>query len=431
MKVLVIGSGGREHALAWRLKRYSSVEEVVCAPGNAGMAMEGACVPLDPTDINAVIACARAHKPDFVIVGPEVPLIAGLADALRAHGFPTVGPSAQAAQLEGSKSFTKKLCTEYDIPTADFARFQDRALALDYVESCSLPIVIKADGLAAGKGVIIAQSRSEARAAISDMMDGRFGAAGDTIVIEEFLRGEEVSFFALTDGRSILPFGAAQDHKRVGDGDTGPNTGGMGAYSPAPVFDARLEEDVLTRIIQPTVEAMARLDMPFAGILYAGLMITHDGPKLIEYNVRFGDPEAQVLMMRAEGNVADVFHRLATHRLDGASISWRPECALTVVMASDGYPGAYAKGTEIRNLDQAGRVDGVTIFHAGTRDDHGRILADGGRVLNVGAIGDTVAEARMRAYEAIALIDWPQGFCRRDIGWRAIDRPGTVQEKTG
>ncbi|MGF1454541.1 MAG: phosphoribosylamine--glycine ligase [Alphaproteobacteria bacterium] len=421
MKVLVLGSGGREHALAWRLKRCPSVEQVIGAPGNPGMAREGLCDPIDPADSRAVVACARRHRADLVVVGPEVPLIQGVADALRAAAIPVVGPSASAARLEGSKAFTKDLCRRFGIPTAASMRFSNKARALDYVDVQPLPVVIKADGLAAGKGVIIAATRAEARAAVSDMLDGRFGAASDAIVIEAFLRGEEVSYFALTDGRAILPLGAAQDHKRVGNDDTGPNTGGMGAYSPAPIFDAALEQETLRRIIQPTVEGMARIDAPYEGILYAGLMITDDGPKLIEYNVRFGDPETQALMLRAEGDLAQVLALAAAHRLEEASLSWSASAAITVVMAADGYPGAYAKGTEIRNLEAAEAVDGVTVFHAGTRTEHGTLFAVGGRVLNVSAIGASLAEARARAYQAVAQIDWPAGFCRSDIGWRALN----------
>ncbi len=437
MKVLVIGAGGREHALAWRLKRCPSVDEVLCAPGgpdaaNAGLSREGRLIPVDVANHHAVLDLCREERIGLVVVGPEIPLVAGLADPLRAAGVPVLGPSAQAARLEGSKAFTKALCARFNIPTAAHATFTDVQKARDYVENCDLPVVIKADGLAAGKGVVIAQSRAEARAVVNDMLGtagdgaqdtGRFGAAARTIVIEEFLRGEEASFFALTDGRVVMPFGGGQDHKKVGDGDTGPNTGGMGAYSPAPVLDKAMEHEALTRIIQPTIEAMARIGSPYEGVLYAGLMITENGPKLIEYNCRFGDPECQVLMLRAEGDVADVFHKVATHRLEDASMTWSADAALTVVMAADGYPGSYAKGTEIRNLDHAGLVEGVTIFHAGTRrDDRGRLLANGGRVLNVSARGADVREAQARAYKAVARIDWPEGFCRQDIAWRALDR---------
>ncbi len=419
MKVLVIGSGGREHALAWRLARSASVDGVICAPGNAGMAAIGPCVDINPADPEAVLACARAHGAGLTVVGPEAPLMAGVADRLRAEGLAVLGPSARAARLEGSKAFTKDLCARFAIPTAAHERFSDRAAALAHADRCPLPVVVKADGLAAGKGVIIAQTRAQARAAVTDMMDGRFGAAGHTVVMEEFLVGEEVSYFALTDGRTILPFGAAQDHKRVGDGDQGPNTGGMGAYSPAPIFDGALEQEVLRRIIQPTVEGMARINAPYEGVLYAGLMITAEGPKLIEYNVRFGDPECQVLMLRTEGDLGEILLKAATHRLDEAALSFGDEAAITVVMAAEGYPGAYAKGTEIRNLDRASSVEGVTIFHAGTRREGTRTLAHGGRVLNVSAVGASVTEARARAYRAIDLIDWPGGFCRRDIAWRA------------
>ncbi len=420
MKVLVIGSGGREHALAWALARSASVSTVLCAPGNAGMEAVGRCLPLDPLDFAAVETLCTDEKVDLVVIGPEDPLVAGLADALRGRGRRVVGPGRAAARLEGSKSFMKDLCEAYGIPTATHCRFSDPAQARDYAATCALPVVVKADGLAAGKGVIIATTRGEVEAAVTDMVSGRFGDAAQTIVFEEFLEGEEASFFALTDGRSILPLAGAQDHKRVGDGDIGPNTGGMGAYSPAPILAAAMVERVLTDIIQPTVEGMARWDAPFEGVLYAGLMIGPQGPKLIEYNVRFGDPECQVLMPRLDADLGQVLWQLATGRLEEARVSWRDEVAITVAMATKGYPGAYEKGSRIGGLTNAEAVEGVTIFHAGTRREAGQILAHGGRVLNVTALGATLTEARERAYRAVDRIDWPEGFCRRDIGWRAL-----------
>ncbi len=420
MNVLVIGSGGREHALAWALKRSPSVGRVICAPGNAGMSQLGPCVPINPLDDAAVETVCRTHDVQLVVIGPEDPLVAGLADKLRAQGILVVGPSAKAARIEGSKSFTKDLCARFGIPTARHAAFSALKPARDYAETCPLPVVVKADGLAAGKGVIIAGTREEAIAAVEDMFAGRFGEAGQRVVIEEFLDGQEASFFVLTDGRVVMPLIGAQDHKRVGEGETGPNTGGMGTYSPAPVFDAAMADEVLARIIQPTIEGMARIDAPFEGILYAGLMIGREGPKLIEYNARFGDPECQTLMRRLDGDLGAVFLALAQARLEEASLSWRPETAITVVMAANGYPGAYDKGTEIKGLEAAGAVEGVEIFHAGTRSESGRILAHGGRVLNITALGVDLLEARARAYRAVDRIDWPDGFCRRDIGWRAL-----------
>jgi phosphoribosylamine--glycine ligase len=422
MNVLLIGSGGREHALAWALAKSPLLEKLYSAPGNAGIAEVAECVKLDAADHGAVIDFCRAHAVGFVVIGPEAPLVAGLADALAEAGIKHFGPSKAAAQLEGSKGFTKDLCREHGIPTAAYGRFKDLAAARTFLAGQKLPIVVKADGLAAGKGVVIADTAGAAEAAVEACFSGAFGAAGAEVVIEEFLEGEEASFFALCDGTRAVALASAQDHKRVGDGDTGPNTGGMGAYSPAPVMTASLVERTLAEIIRPTVAAMAKRGTPFRGVLFAGLMITSDGPKLIEYNVRFGDPETQVLMMRLKSDLLAALIATADGTLDRLSLAWREDVALTVVMAANGYPGTPEKGSVIEGLAAARAVEGVEIFHAGTRRDGARIVADGGRVLNVTALGKTVAEAQARAYEAISKIDWPGGFFRRDIGWRAVGR---------
>ncbi len=422
MNVLLLGSGGREHALAWAMSASPLLRKLYCAPGNAGIAEVAACVPLDLTDHAAVVAFCRENGIDFVVVGPEAPLVAGIADDLSAAGLKVFGPSRAAAQLEGSKAFTKDLCRDLDIPTAAYGRFSEAASANAYAASQSLPIVVKADGLAAGKGVVIAATREEADEAIDACFGGAFGAAGAEVVIEEFLEGEEASFFALVDGDHALPLGAAQDHKRAFDGDEGPNTGGMGAYSPAPVMTPAMSERVMAEIIRPTVAGMAARGMPFKGVLFAGLMITADGPKLIEYNVRFGDPECQVLMMRLKSDLLAALLATADGVLGNFDLRWHDEAALTVVMAANGYPASPVTGTEIRGADEAAKIAGVEIFHAGTRRDGPRLIATGGRVLNVAARGQTVSEARERAYEAIGRIDWPGGFYRTDIGWRAVDR---------
>ncbi len=425
MNVLLIGSGGREHALAWALTASPLLNELYCAPGNAGIAEIATCFALDVSDHSAVIAYCATQNIGFVIIGPEAPLVAGLGDALTVAGIKHFGPSKAAAQLEGSKGFTKDLCRDFDIPTAAYARFSDAASAKAYLARQTLPIVIKADGLAAGKGVTIAETAHDATAAVDACFSGQFGAAGAEVVIEEFLPGEEASFFALCDGTHTLALATAQDHKRLSDGDTGPNTGGMGAYSPAPVMTPDLVERTMAKIIRPTVAAMAQRGTPFKGVLFAGLMITTDGPKLIEYNVRFGDPETQVLMLRLKSDLLAALVATADGVLDRFDLRWSTDVALTVVMAADGYPGTPLKGTEIKGLDAAKRIDSVEIFHAGTRRDGSRLLADGGRVLNVTALGKSVAEAQAHAYAAISLIDWPEGFCRKDIGWRAILRdPG-------
>ncbi len=428
MNVLLIGSGGREHALAWRLKASPKLDRLYCAPGNAGIAEVATLVALDAADHAAVAAFCGKHAIGLVVIGPEVPLVAGLADSLTAQGIRVFGPSKAAAQLEGSKGYTKDLCAEFGIPTAAYGRFRDAASAKAYLARQKAgTIVVKADGLAAGKGVVIAETRAQAEAAIDACFAGAFGAAGAEVVIEEFLVGEEASFFALVDGEHALALVAAQDHKRVGDGDTGPNTGGMGAYSPAPVMTPAMVERTMAEIIRPTVAAMKKRGTPFRGVLFAGLMITDKGPQLIEYNVRFGDPETQVLMMRLKSDLLDALSATAEGRLDRCRVEWHADAALTVVMAADGYPGTPRKGTEIRGLGLAASMPGVEIFHAGTRAEGSRILADGGRVLNVTARGHTVAEAQALAYAAIAQLDWPEGFCRRDIGWRAVEREQGAQ----
>ncbi|KAB2941820.1 MAG: phosphoribosylamine--glycine ligase [Hyphomicrobium sp.] len=422
MNVLLIGSGGREHALAWKLAASPLLTKLYCAPGNGGIAEVAACVPIPVADHTAVIRFVKDNAIDLVVVGPEAPLVAGLVDDLTTAGIKCFGPTQAAAQLEGSKGFTKDLCREFNIPTAAYGRFTDAAAAKAYLSRQELPIVVKADGLAAGKGVTIAQTRAEAEAAIDACFSGAFGKAGSEVVIEEFLAGEEASFFALVDGKHARALAAAQDHKRVGDGDTGPNTGGMGAYSPAPVMTREMVERTMREIIEPTVAAMARRGTPFKGVLFAGLMITAEGPKLIEYNVRFGDPETQVLMLRLKSDLLPALLAAVDGVLDTFDVRWHEDAALTVVLAAKGYPGAPEVGSEIKGIEAAGAIDGVQIFHAGTRRDGDRLLAHGGRVLNVTARGRTVAEAQARAYAAAAVIDWPGGFYRHDIGWRAIAR---------
>ncbi|MGE0231319.1 MAG: phosphoribosylamine--glycine ligase [Flavobacteriaceae bacterium] len=421
MNVLLIGSGGREHALAWAISRSPKLTRLYCAPGNAGIGAVAELVPLDPADHRTVIRFAREKQIDLVVIGPEAPLVAGLADDLRAEGVATFGPSAAAARLEGSKRFTKDICRDYSIPTAAYESFTEANAAKAFVARTGVPIVIKADGLAAGKGVVIAETREEADAAIDGILGGAFGDAGTSIVVEQFLTGEEASFFALCDGDRALALASAQDHKRAFDGDTGPNTGGMGAYSPAPVLNEAMSARVMEEIIEPTLKAMRDKGCPFSGVLFAGLMINAEGPKLIEYNVRFGDPECQVLMMRLKSDLLALLKASAEGDLAGSNAEWHAETALTVVMAARGYPGAYERNTEIGGLDAIDEPD-VKIFHAGTVERDGRLLASGGRVLNVTALGRSVTEAQHRAYNAVDRIDWPGGFCRRDIGWRAIER---------
>ena len=420
MNILILGSGGREHALAWAVKQNPKCDRLIVAPGNAGIAMLAEVAAIDPCDAAAVLACVEENAIDFVIVGPEAPLAAGVADALRAAGVPTFGPSAEAARLEASKAFTKEICDACGAPTAAWARFAALEPALDYVRAQGAPIVVKADGLAAGKGVIVAMTLAEAEAGLREIFGGAFGAAGTEVVIEEFMAGEEASFFVLCDGVNVLPFGTAQDHKRVGEGDTGPNTGGMGAYSPAPVLTQAIQQQVLDEIVKPTVAEMAARGTPFQGVLYAGLMIDQGRARLVEYNVRFGDPECQVLMMRLGAQALDLMQACAAGRLDQMTATWADDHALTVVMAAQGYPGAYEKGSVIKGLDTLPETSQQMVFHAGTAGAEGQIVATGGRVLNVTARGATLAEARTRAYEMVDAIDWPQGFCRRDIGWRAL-----------
>lgn len=422
MNLLLIGSGGREHALAWKLSASPLCDRLFIAPGNPGTAACGENVALDVADHAAVVTFCRDRAIDLVVVGPEAPLVAGLVDDLAEAGIKAFGPRKAAAQLEGSKAFTKELCREFGIPTAAFARFTDEAAARAHVREAGAPIVVKADGLAAGKGVVVAETVREAEEAIAMMFGGGLGAAGTEVVIEECLVGEEASFFAIADGKTAIPLASAQDHKRVFDGDRGPNTGGMGAYSPAPVMTPALEREVMERIILPTVAGLAARGTPYVGVLYAGLMITAQGPKLIEYNARFGDPECQVLMPRMKSDLVPVMLAACDGMLSDVDVRWWDDAALTVVMATKGYPGAVEKGSVIRGVAEAEALDDVIVFHAGTKDDGGRIVANGGRVLNITATGRTVKEAQTRAYEAVARIDWPEGFCRSDIGWRAVAR---------
>jgi phosphoribosylamine--glycine ligase len=422
MKVLVVGGGGREHALCWAIARSPLLTRLYCAPGNAGIAAVAECLPIGPDDVGGLVAAARESAIDLVVVGPEVPLTLGLADALAAAGIKVFGPSRAAAALEGSKTFTKQVADAAGVPTAAWARFEEAGAARAYLRERGAPVVVKADGLAAGKGVVVAATVAEAEAAIADIMESRIhGAAGASVVVEECLVGEEVSFFALCDGERAVALGAAQDHKRVGDGDTGPNTGGMGAYSPPPAFTPALEAEVMERVIRPSLAEMARRGAPFRGVLFAGLMLTASGPKLIEFNVRFGDPECQALMVRLRSDLLAALLVAAEGRLGEVELEWDARPSLCVVMAAEGYPGAYRKGTAIRGLDRAAAVPGVQVFHAGTvAGPEGAVLANGGRVLGVTAVGYTVRAARDAAYQAVGLIDWPEGFYRRDIAYRAL-----------
>ena len=422
MKILVVGSGGREHALCWAIRRSPLCETLFCAPGNAGIAEMATLVPIGTEDVEGLEKFAREQKIDLVVVGPEGPLVAGLVDRLDAAGIKAFGPSAAAARLEGSKGFMKDMVAKAGIPTAAYGRFTDAEAAKAFIRQNGAPIVVKTDGLAAGKGVVVAMSEQEALDAVDQMMTGKqFGSAGDELVIESFLPGEEASFFAIVDGETALPLIAAQDHKRVGDGDTGPNTGGMGAYSPAPVATPDVQRKIMERCIMPLVETMAAAGAPYRGILFAGLMIENGEPTLLEYNVRFGDPECQVLMARLESDLVPLLVAACEGKLASQTIRWKQDPAMVVVMAAAGYPGSYKKGGVISGFDAANAVPGVKVLHAGTgSDEEGRVIATGGRVLGVTASAPTLAEARERAYRAVDLIEWPDGFCRRDIGWRAL-----------
>jgi phosphoribosylamine--glycine ligase len=421
MRILVIGSGGREHALAWAIAKSPRCEKLYVAPGNGGTETIAQNVALDISDHTAVVGFALQNGVDFVVIGPDAPAVAGLADDVRDAGLLCFGPSRAAAQLEGSKSFTKALCDEAGVPTAAYGRFDDEAAALAYVRRHGAPVVVKADGLAAGKGVTVATTLADAEDAVADCFSGAFGASGSTVVIEDYMEGEEASVFALCDGETVKLLPSAQDHKRVWDGDHGPNTGGMGAYSPAPVMTAAMTARVRDEIILPAVRRMAARGTPFTGVLYAGVMVTAEGPKLVEFNVRFGDPECQVLMLRLQSDMLDLLEATASGRLDEVEPVFTDDAALTVVMATKGYPVDPGKGSEIRGADGLDE-EGLVVFHAATLRREGRLIANGGRVLNVTALGRTVAEAQARAYRAIASIDWPDGFCRRDIGWRALER---------
>ena len=422
MRILVVGSGGREHALCWKLAASPLCEALYCAPGNAGIAQEATCVPVAATDLEGIVALAQRERIDFVVVGPEDPLCLGLVDRLEAAGIRAFGPSKAAAELEGSKGFMKDLAREAGIPTAAYARFTDAEAARAYIRKQGAPIVVKANGLAAGKGVVVAATVEEALGAIDEIMGRkRFGASGSEVVVEEFLDGEEASLFALCDGQSALLLGVAQDHKRVFDNDKGTNTGGMGAYGPAPVLDDAGARRAMHDIVEPTLRAMAAAGRPFKGVLFAGLMVGRSGPKLIEYNVRFGDPECEVLMMRMRSDLLPALIAASDGELDQVDLRWHAEPAITVIMAAKGYPDAPEKGSEIRNLAAAAKEKGVVVFHAGTKAEGDRIVANGGRVLAVTAIGKDLKEARDRAYRAVDLIDWPGGFCRRDIGARALN----------
>jgi phosphoribosylamine--glycine ligase len=421
MNILLIGSGGREHALAWAISKSEHTDHLFIAPGNAGMEACGEVVSLNVNDHAEVAEFCAEKNIQFVVIGPEQPLVDGLSDVLRECGLKVFGPSMAAAQLEGSKYFTKALCDEMNVPTAAYGKFDALEPALDYLKTQGAPIVIKADGLAAGKGVTVAETMEQAEAAVRDCFDGAFGDAGASVVIEECLIGEEASLFALSDGENVVLLPSAQDHKRAYDGDKGPNTGGMGAYSPAPVMTDEMLERTRKEIIEPSIKGLAARGTPFSGVLFAGLMITADGPKLIEYNVRFGDPECQVLMLRLQSDIVELLSACADGTLNEVTPQFDDGVALTVVMAAEGYPGSYEKGTEIKGLD-AIAVENIKVFHAGTKRDGDKLLANGGRVLNITAKGKTVKEARDRAYAAIEKIDWPEGFCRKDIAWRALER---------
>lgn len=424
MKVLLVGSGGREHALAWRLASSEKCSELYCAPGNPGIAEMAECIAVAVDDIAGLVKLAKDRNIDFVVVGPETPLVLGLADALNEAGIAVFGPSKAAAQLEGSKGFTKDLCSKYNIPTAAYGRFSDVNAAADFIRKTGAPIVVKADGLAAGKGVIIAETVDEAIAAVKDMLSGNsFGTAGAEVVVEEFMDGEELSFFALSDGKTVMPFTSAQDHKRVGDGDVGPNTGGMGAYSPAHIMTDDLHKKIMEQIIVPTAQGMEKDGYPFQGVFFAGIMVVKGEPKLIEFNARFGDPETQPMLLRLQNDLLELLHACATENLATfiGKLAFSSHTALAVVMAAKGYPAAYAKGGIIHGIETADQLPGVKVFHAGTaKNAAGEIVSSGGRVLTVTASAPNIREAQKKAYEAVDAIEWADGFCRRDIGWRAI-----------
>jgi len=423
MRILVVGSGGREHALVWAIAASPIAEKIYCAPGNAGIAQHAECVPVAAEDLDGIVRCAAALRIDFAVVGPEAPLVAGLVDRLEAAGIKAFGPTRATSALEGSKGYMKDMCAKFGVPTAAYGRFDEAKTAKAFIRDRGAPIVVKADGLAAGKGVTVARSIEEAESAVDAALLARhFGDAGSSIVIEEFLDGEEASVLALVDGEHFVTLPSAQDHKAAFDGDQGPNTGGMGAYSPAPVVTPALQAEIEQKILAPTVAGMKAEGRPFKGVLYAGIMATATGPKLLEYNVRFGDPECQALLVRMKSDILPALIASRDGQLEFFDMRWHEGSALTVVMASKGYPGAYAKGSAISNLDAAAKVEGVVIFHAGTSLKDGVLVANGGRVLGITARGKTIAEARERAYKAVDLIDWPEGFCRRDIGWRAIER---------
>lgn len=420
MNILILGSGGREHALAWAIQQNPKCDRLIVAPGNAGIAALAETADFDINDGEQVVNFCEDNAIGFVVIGAEAQLVIGIADRLRDAGILVFGPSAAAAQLEGSKAFTKEICDAVNAPTAGYAHFKDAEAAKDYIRAQGAPIVIKADGLAAGKGVVVAMDEQTALAAIDDMFDGQFGAAGAEVVIEEFMEGEEASFFVLSDGTSVLPIGTAQDHKRAFDGDEGPNTGGMGAYSPAPVMTDSVIAKAMSEIIEPTIAEMAARGTPFQGVLYAGFMIKDGQPRLVEYNVRFGDPECQVLMMRLGAQALDLLLDCARGSLDGTIVNWAEDHAITVVMATQGYPGAYDKGSKISGLEALTSDSMQMVFHAGTAVKDGGLVANGGRVLNVTARGDTLQQARDRAYAMVDQVDWPEGFFRKDIGWQAL-----------
>lgn len=423
MKVLVVGSGGREHALCWAIAKSSKLSKLFCAPGNAGIADVAECVAIGGEDIDALVTFAKDNAIDLVVVGPEAPLVLGLVDKLEEAGIRAFGPSAAASVLEGSKGFMKDMCAKAGVPTAAYGRFTEAEAAKSFIRENGAPIVVKTDGLAAGKGVIICQTVDEAEKAVDDMMgDKIFGDAGNEIVVEDFLEGEECSFFALIDGERALPLAAAQDHKAAYDGDKGPNTGGMGAYSPTPIATPEICDKIMETAITPLIKTMAKEGCPYKGVLFCGLMIKDSVPTVLEYNIRFGDPECQVLMMRWKSDVLEALDAAAQGKLDDIQLDWHDETAMVVVMAAQGYPGAYEKGTEIKNIDQANTIENAFVFHAGTKADDGKILATGGRVLGVTGRGQTVREAQATTYKAVDAIDWEKGFCRRDIGWRAIAR---------